>query len=255
MHQDTLEEALDPRSALLRGVHPFIADGSIAEVLYQVKSGKEAVVYCCRAGPRFSESHPLLAAKVYKPRAFRAFRNEAMYRQGRVILDQRAARAYASRSDFGERVATATWTGAEWETLCRLQAAGADVPRPLATSSNALLLEFLGDEDGAAPLLKGLRLEQAEAEAVFDRLLDNVQLWLAYDVVHADLSAYNVLYWQDQPWVIDFPQSCDPRFNTNAFDLLLRDIRNLANYFERSGVVRDAFGLADSYWRTWERGG
>jgi RIO kinase 1 len=242
VHQETLEEAIDP----------FIADGSIAEVLYQVKTGKEAVVYCCRGGLRLHGQ--LVAAKVYKPRAFRAFRNEAIYREGRIILDRRAARAFEKRTDFGQRIAGATWSGAEWETLCRLHAAGADVPRPLAHSSDALLLEFLGDEDGPAPLLKEVRLSATEAEAVFDRLLDNIQLWLAYDVVHGDLSAYNVLYWQEEPRVIDFPQACDPRFNGNAFDLLLRDLRNIAQYFERLGARREPFALAEAYWRAWERG-
>jgi RIO kinase 1 len=53
--------------------------------------------------------------------------------------------------------------------------------------------------------------------------------------------------------VIDFPQACDPRFNSNAFQLLLRDIENLARYFGRFGVTCDAFDLADRYWAVWER--
>jgi len=88
---------------------------------------------------------------------------------------------------------------------------------------------------------------------VFARLLDNVQLWLAYNVVHGDLSAYNVLYHAGEAIVIDFPQAIDPRFNTNAFRLLLRDLENLARYFGRFGVTCDAFGLAESYWAVWER--
>jgi RIO kinase 1 len=134
-----------------------------------------------------------------------------------------------------------------------LHAAGADVPTPLAHSEGGILLEFVGDEDVAAPVLKEVTLSTPEAEALFERLLDNVQLWLACNIVHGDLSAYNVLYQAGDPVVIDFPQACDPRFNTNAFRLLLRDIENLARYFERFGVHRDAFALADSYWSVWER--
>ena len=241
MHSDTLEEALEP----------FLADGLIESVLYPIKSGKEATVYCCRGGSALKGA--LVAAKVYKPKAFRSFRDDSVYREGRVILDARARRAAAKRTDFGQKVQSALWTDHEWNVLKMLHAAGADVPTPLAHSEGGILLEFVGDEDVAAPVLKEVMLSTPEAEALFERLLDNVQLWLAYNIVHGDLSAYNVLYQAGDPVVIDFPQACDPRFNTNAFRLLLRDIENLARYFERFGVHRDAFALADSYWSVWER--
>src|SRR5258708_1038487 len=182
LHTDTIEEALEP----------FIADGLVAEILYPIKSGKEATVYCCRAGPRVEAD--FVAAKVYKPRAFRAFRDDSVYREGRVILNQRDRRAAAKKTDFGGKVQSALWQNHEWDVLKVLKAAGADVPEPLAHSTAAMLLEFIGDADGAAPVLKNVDLAQSEAQAVFDRLLDNVQLWLAYNVVHADLCPYNVLF-------------------------------------------------------------
>jgi RIO kinase 1 len=102
-------------------------------------------------------------------------------------------------------------------------------------------------------VLKDVQLTSEEAAPLFERLLENVQLWLAYNIVHGDLSAYNVLYEAGTPVVIDFPQASDPRFNTNAFRLLVRDVENLVRYFERFGVHRDAFALADNYWSVWER--
>ena len=41
-----------------------------------VKSGKEATVYCCQAHP--SVGRLWLAAKVYRPREQRAFKNDAV---------------------------------------------------------------------------------------------------------------------------------------------------------------------------------
>jgi len=124
----------------------------------------------------------------------------------------------------------------------------------LAQSSGGILLEFVGDAQGAAPVLKDVKLTTTEAETLFDRLLDNVQLWLAYNIIHGDLSPYNVLYrGESDALVIDFPQAIDPRFNTSAFRLLSRDIENLARFFQRFGVQRDAFSLADRYWSDWER--
>ncbi len=72
--------------------------------------------------------------------------------------------------------------------------------------------------------------------------------------MHADLSPHNVLYrGEGYATVIDFPQAVDPRINTNAFQLLLRDVENLARYFERCGVRRDPFSLAAGYGSVWER--
>ena len=133
MHVETLESALDS----------FISEGLISEVLHMVKSGKEAAVYCCRAGTAIDAD--VLAAKVYKPRSFRSFRNDAMYREGRVILNRRDARAFAKRTEHGREVGSTLWTSHEWEVLSALFHAGADVPAPIAHSSGALLLEFVGD--------------------------------------------------------------------------------------------------------------
>ena len=241
MHSDSLEAALEP----------FLADGLILDVLYPVKSGKEATVYCCQGGAALGNQ--LVAAKVYNPRGFRGFRNDAMYQEGRVILDKRAARAAAKRTSFGHAVHEALWTNHEWETLSRLHSAGADVPRPLAHGPGGLLMEYIGDFDGAAPSLKAVPLTAEQAEVVFERLLDNIQLWLAYDVVHADLSPFNVLVDHGAPIVIDFPQAVDPRFNGNAFTVLVSDSDNLARHFARIGVQRDAFALAARYWSVWER--
>jgi RIO kinase 1 len=240
LHSETLEQALEP----------FFADGLLADVLYPIKSGKEATVYCCRGGAALNGA--LVAAKVYKPKAFRSFRDDSVYREGRVILDKRAARAATKRTAFGHKVSSALWTNHEWETLKLLHTAGADVPRPLAQSAGAILLEFIGDDD-PAPVLKDVVLATADAEAMVERLLGNVQLWLACNVVHGDLSPYNVLVHAGDPVVIDFPQAIDPRFNANAFRLLTRDIENLARYFARYGARRNAFELADRYWSVWER--
>src|SRR3977135_4746579 len=77
----------------------FIEDGWIEDVLFLVKSGKEASVYCCRACP--GRGHAFFALKVYKPRKNRSFRDAAIYQEGRVITNARTARAVRNKSRFG----------------------------------------------------------------------------------------------------------------------------------------------------------
>jgi RIO kinase 1 len=90
---------------------------------------------------------------------------------------------------------------------------------------------------------------------VWAELVGEIARMLEAERVHGDLSAYNVLMHDGSPVVIDFPQACDPRFNANAFRLLLRDIENLARFFARLGIHRDASRLAERYWSAWERPG
>ncbi|HEX2036720.1 MAG TPA: RIO1 family regulatory kinase/ATPase [Chloroflexota bacterium] len=249
---DDLEDAL----------RTFIDSGLIAAVLGVVKSGKEATVYCCRANTasRLNEAYarlrsPLLAAKVYRPRERRTFRDDSLYRTGRVILDRRQRRAAAHKTAYGRRVLFGTWVDAELETLRRLHAAGADVPAPVAGSGRAIVMEYVGDESGPAPLLLHAALERQAAPALFERVLHNVRLFLACDRVHADLSPYNILAWNGTLRVIDFPQAVDPRTNPDAYTLLRRDIEHVCRFFARYGVRADPVHLAEHLWDWYLDGG
>jgi len=218
----------------------------ITDVLDTVKSGKEATVYCCRAHP--STGTKLLAAKLYRPPEFRNFKDDAIYKEGRVILDKRLRRAVKKKTELGRGVEFLSWVEHEYQTLSLLHSAGADIPQPLAVSGPAILMEYVGDIQLPAPMLKDISLDEDEAHRLFDILMNNVELWLACNVVHADLSAYNILYWEGKVKVIDFPQSVDARFNTNASSLLARDINNLCRYFMRYGVEADSTRLAAELW-------
>ena len=209
-----------------------------------VKSGKEATVYWCQAAP--STGHRQFAVKVY--REHRSFRNDTVYQDGRVILSSRIRRAVAKKTAMGREAQSALWIGHEYEALKRLHAAGADVPEVLAQGPSSILMEYLGDAGMPAPPLKQVRLERREAYALFDRLLENLQLFMSNNLIHADLSPFNILYWEGRLKVIDFPQAVEPRFNPHAWDLLLRDVENVCRYFQPYGIRADPERLASDLW-------
>ena len=72
---------------------------------------------------------------------------------------------------------------------------------------------------------------------------------LARGVVHGDLSAYNVLYWEGEIKVIDFPQMVDPRANPDARAIFNRDVERLCQYFARFGVKANAPAIARDFWK------
>ena len=218
--------------------------GLIDEVLGVVKSGKEATVYLCAAS-----AGGLLAAKVYRSRQVRQFANAGAYGEGRMRgVARRDALAMTKKSRVGQEMAFGMWVSAEYATLTTLHAAGVAVPKPIAMSDSVIVMEYIGDEDEPASPLAAARLDRVEARRVFDVLMRNVEMMLACDRVHGDLSAYNVLYRDGELTIIDFPQAVDARFNSNALSLLERDIENLCGHFARLGVEADGYRIARGLW-------
>lgn len=228
----------------LRPLNPFLDKGFISEVLYRLKSGKEATVFCCRGGP--AAGADLVAAKIY--RSNRSFKNDAVYQEGRVVLDARMRRAVKKKSRTGREGKFSNWVGSEYATLEVLHAEGADVPRPIAQQGSAVLMQYFGDEEGPAPLLRDVRLERQLARPFFYKLVDNIALFLACNCVHGDLSPYNILYAEEKLSIIDFPQAVDARSNRHARELLVRDLENVYGYFARLGVEANTRRIADGLW-------
>ena len=218
----------------------------IDEVLGVIKSGKEATVYCCRG---FQGEPPRLAAKVYRDRDVRRFSNDYAYVEGRTRgMHRRDVAAIAAKSRAGREISFGQWVDEEWKTLQVLRDAGCDVPEPLHRGGRVILMEYFGDDTGAAPMLANVRLDRDEARDVFERMMRNIELMLACDRVHGDLSPFNVLYRDGELRIIDFPQAVDPRFNSGALPLLERDVARVCEYAARSGVEADAARITRSLW-------
>ena len=100
----------------------------------------------------------------------------------------------------------------------------------------------------AAPPLLHVELDPREARACFERLMEEVEVSLRHHIVHGDLSAYNILYWEGRARIIDLPQAVDARFNRNAFALLLRDVENVCDHFARYGIRPSPGRIARQMW-------
>ncbi len=238
---------------LTASLRSFFENELIVDVLAQVKGGKEANVYRCQAHPRLGVDY--LAAKVYRPRQFRNLRNDALYREGRPIItaggsavprrDRRVQLAVAKKTDFGARLVHTSWLMHEHATLERLARAGAAVPKPYAANENSILMTYYGDDQRAAPTLSEIRLSRAEARRLLPEVMRNVEVMLSVGIVHGDLSAYNLLYWEGAVVVIDLPQGVLSELNQSAATILERDVRRVTDYFARQGAVQDVTAVME----------
>ena len=202
-----------------------------------LKAGKESEVYLVsRTGPTRT---CLMAEKRFKPRLQRAFRNDYLYAGVWGQGTTHESRAIKKRTRFGQEHLQARWEAHEWITLQRLHAAGVTVPPPVERVETGYRMAFIGDGDRAAPRLSDVDLDLGTARRVWRELQREIRLILDAELVHGDLSAFNVLWWRETPVIIDFSQAVDAVVHPAARDLLRRDVERMAGYFRRQGLSID----------------
>ncbi|HYM41053.1 MAG TPA: RIO1 family regulatory kinase/ATPase, partial [Thermoplasmata archaeon] len=104
---------------------------------------------------------------------------------------------------------------------------------PSRVRNNVLVMEYIGDGTQPAPLLRGVRLE--DPRAVLNDVVVNLRAMRRAKLVHADLSEYNLLFWEGKVVVIDVGQSV-PTDHPRAAEWFQRDLANIARFFHRLRV-------------------
>lgn len=226
-------------------------DDYVDHDLGNLKSGKEAEIFVVE---RTSAGRScLLAHKRYRPRSVthkgelaalgfqnaNRFMHDLEYRDGRKFAKSRDRRAVERMTNYGRTLLTARWTGHEFDVMRRAWEAGVQLPYPVAATDDGLLMQYLGDRVQAAPRLAQARLDPTSLGRAAEQLIESVRRLAEAGFVHADLSAYNVLWWQERAWLIDFPQAVDVTVNPHALEFLHRDLSNVSAWFARRGVALD----------------
>ncbi|HQT31667.1 MAG TPA: PA4780 family RIO1-like protein kinase [Thiobacillus sp.] len=228
---------------------PLLEDGLIDDVVRQLMSGKEAMVFVVRCGD------DIRCAKVYKEANKRSFRQAVDYTENRKTKNSRQARAMAKGSKFGREKQEEAWQNAEVDALYRLAAAGVRVPTPYNFHEGVLLMELVCDADGnAAPRLNDVSFTAEEARQHYHTLIREVVRMLCAGIIHGDLSEYNILVSADGPVIIDLPQAVDAAGNNHAKDMLTRDVNNLTTYFGQFDPALLTTQYAEEIWSLYEHG-
>ncbi len=230
-------------------LEPLLEDGLIDDVIRQLMSGKEAMVFVVRCGDE------VRCAKVYKEANKRAFRQSVDYTENRKVKNSRQARAMAKGTRYGREAQEEAWQNAEVDALYRLAAAGVRVPKPYNFHAGVLLMELVTDANGnAAPRLNDMEFTPEQARGHFQALLRQVVLMLCAGVIHGDLSEFNILVSEEGPVIIDLPQDVDAAGNNHARAMLERDVANLTAYFGRFAPELLPSQYGREIWALYEHG-
>ena len=227
-----------------------------------LRTGKEAQINLIERSPATDAVQPdqsavLLAQKRYMPRHVEnkgqleamgvqkasTFRNDAAYREGRQFRKTRDRRAVERMSAHGKRLLQARWTGHEHDVMSELWAKGLRVPYPVSYGDDVFLMEYIGDRAGAAPHLARARLDPDQLRSAYDQLVDGLFVMTGAGWVHGDLSAFNLLWWDDELWFIDLPQAMELASNPQGLNFVHRDVLNVCTWFRQRGLDVDGEGL------------
>ena len=201
----------------LMDLYSLASKGVIDALGGSVCTGKEANIFRAMVGENE------LALKIYRISTsnFNAMQD---YLQG----DPRFSSVRGTK-----RAIVAAWTRKEFRNLSRAEEAGVSVPHPIAMKENILVMDLIVADGQVAPTLKDTNLEQEEARAIYERIIHYISLlYNRAQLVHADLSEFNILYNQGVPVIIDMGQSVTLD-HPMARKFLERDISNIVHYFQK----------------------
>ena len=194
----------------------ILSSGLGTEVVGLISSGKEADVY--------------LAGYNGAPVAIKAYRLYRTSHRGGGPVKQDSAGWLAAK---------------EYEMTRQAWKGGASVPAPARRIENMFSMRYLGNEEGPAPRLQDVDLE--EPEAFLAKVLGGVDALAKAGVVHSDLSAFNVLVFDDRPWFIDLSEAIRvdrigdlPWHRLSEASLALEHgLKALGSYFRRYNLKID----------------
>ncbi|MDA1196394.1 MAG: serine protein kinase RIO [Nanoarchaeota archaeon] len=127
------------------------------------------------------------------------------------------------------------WVQREYRNLLKARDAGVSVPTPLTFNKNVLVMDYIGGDIDVAPRL--IAVVPPKKKAFFDAVVENIRKLYVADMVHADLSAFNILY-HDDPIFIDLSQTVTNKHQRFG-EFLKRDIHNVCTYFTKIGLNVD----------------
>lgn len=213
-----VESVFDERTVF--NLSKLLVNGPINKIEGIISAGKEANIYLA-----YDKTGLEIAVKIYKIDS-----NTSKWMYNYIIGDPRFKKIPHNPSKI-----IFLWASKEYKNLKRAFREGLSVPEPIYVKNNILIMEYIGFQSTPAPKLKDIK-KLKDPIGLLNQIFDFIKkLYQKANLVHGDLSEFNILYHNHKAVFIDISQAVDIR-HPKAEVYLVRDIKNISNYFQRFGV-------------------
>ncbi len=187
---------------------PLAQYAGVDRILGVIMQGKEAAVLKAEKEGRE------LALKVYLRHTGRERTSKEIIHRLEDTQVRRIQRGDAALREYGR--------------LKKAHEAGVRVPQPLDAKPGVIVMEYIPGE----PLFKAPELP--DPETTLRDLLNQIRkLAVDAELVHGDLSAFNVIVTRDgTPYIIDLSEAVKIK-EPGAFETLRKDVENVVSFFRR----------------------
>jgi RIO kinase 1 len=224
----TSEQVLDPRTRLI--IFKLLSSGYLSKIDGCLSTGKEANVYYAKGAEGSEELFQEYAVKIYKT-SILVFKDRDKY----VAGEHRWRKGYCKSNP---RKMVKVWAEKEMRNYKRLWEAGIKTPKPLLLKSHVLIMEFLGEQGWPSPRIRDAELSVSRLREAYVQTVTIMRhMFQKANLVHGDLSEYNLLWHQNEVWVIDVSQSVE-NDHPSALDFLRSDIRNVNDFYRKKGGMQ-----------------
>ncbi|MGC8571792.1 MAG: serine protein kinase RIO [Candidatus Micrarchaeia archaeon] len=213
----------------------FFNKGIIKKVDYIIARGKEADIYIAEAGG----SEIVANEKFIILKLFRIETSSFFNIRDYIVGDPRFRKINRAKYSLINE-----WCKKEYRNLQIAIEAHVNAPKPFMFKKNILAMSLIENNGKPAPKLHDILLDNPQN--VYNQILKSVSLLYNMELVHADLSEYNILIADKEvPYLIDFGQAVDIK-HPNALQFLKRDITNISTYFSNKyNIETDPIKIID----------
>lgn len=212
--RNVFEEVFDRRT--LMTLYSLANKGAFSYLNGVVSAGKEARVYWGVTNEKTD-----VAVKIYLTSSS-DFKKRSQY----VLGDPRF-----NRFSRDSRSVAELWARKEFTNLQQAYDSGIRVPKPIRFLGNVLVMEFIGENGIPSPTLTDTKVTKKDYLSIIRSIK---ALYEKAELVHADLSEYNVFKLHSELILFDFGSAVSIE-HPLAKEFLDRDLQNINHFFEKRG--------------------